>query len=264
MSKDVLRRLVARGRVGLPAVDPITVVVRRGQVVEATHRVHAVAVRDGAVVEQAGDRRARRLPPLVGEAVPGAAARARSRRPDDRGDRDRLRVAPRLARAARRRAQPAREGARAEEDELECGPEPTAARSTTARASTRGCSRSAGTKGWASGGYRLATHPVQHGCLHEVAAAADVDPDEIPTAVDGCGVLTFALPLERMALMFAPARAGRRRRPRGRGDARPPGADPRPDGGGQPADARAGRLDGEGRRRGPPLRVRGPAGSGSR
>ena len=59
------------------------------------------------------------------------------------------------------------------------------------------------TKGWASGGYRLATHPVQHGCLHEVAAAADADPDEIPTAVDGCGVLTFALPLERMALMFS-------------------------------------------------------------
>ena len=25
---------------------------------------------------------------------------------------------------------------------------------------------------------------------------------EIPTAVDGCGVLTFALPLERMAVMF--------------------------------------------------------------
>ena len=27
--------------------------------------------------------------------------------------------------------------------------------------------------------------------------------DEIPTAVDGCGVVTFALPLERMALMFS-------------------------------------------------------------
>jgi L-asparaginase II len=59
------------------------------------------------------------------------------------------------------------------------------------------------TKGWASGGYRLATHPVQHGCLREVAAAADADPEEIPTAIDGCGVLTFALPLERMALMFS-------------------------------------------------------------
>jgi L-asparaginase II len=58
-------------------------------------------------------------------------------------------------------------------------------------------------KGWASGGYRLTTHPVQHGCLHEIAEAADADPEEIASAVDGCGVLTFALPLERMALMFS-------------------------------------------------------------
>jgi L-asparaginase II len=39
--------------------------------------------------------------------------------------------------------------------------------------------------------------------LEEVAAAADVDPASIPTGVDGCGVLTFALPLERMASAFA-------------------------------------------------------------
>ena len=58
-------------------------------------------------------------------------------------------------------------------------------------------------KGWESGGYRLETHPVQHGCLAEVAAASDTPADGIPTAVDGCGVATFALPLERMARMFA-------------------------------------------------------------
>ena len=57
--------------------------------------------------------------------------------------------------------------------------------------------------GWASGGYRLATHPVQHACRDEVAGAADVAAEEMPTAVDGCGVVTFALPLERMALMFS-------------------------------------------------------------
>ena len=44
---------------------------------------------------------------------------------------------------------------------------------------------------------------MQHACLAEVAADADVPPDEIPTAVDGCGVVTFALPLERMALMWS-------------------------------------------------------------
>ncbi len=36
----------------------------------------------------------------------------------------------------------------------------------------------------------------------EVAAAAAVDPGEIVTAVDGCGVVTFALPLWRAAAMF--------------------------------------------------------------
>src|SRR5437879_6066232 len=36
-------------------MDPIVVEVRRSGVVEARHRVHAVAVHDGAVVEEAGD-----------------------------------------------------------------------------------------------------------------------------------------------------------------------------------------------------------------
>src|SRR5919204_4786710 len=59
------------------------------------------------------------------------------------------------------------------------------------------------TRGWPTRGYRLAGHPVQEGCRAEVAAAAEVDASEMPTAVDGCGVVTFALPLERMAHVFA-------------------------------------------------------------
>src|SRR4249919_3771275 len=39
----------------LPRVQPLRIVVHRGDVDEATHLVHAVAVRDGAVVEQAGE-----------------------------------------------------------------------------------------------------------------------------------------------------------------------------------------------------------------
>ena len=35
--------------------DPISVLVRRGATVEAVHRVHAVAVQDGTVVEACGD-----------------------------------------------------------------------------------------------------------------------------------------------------------------------------------------------------------------
>src|SRR5204862_756571 len=37
-------------------MDPISVSVRRGPFVESVHLVHAVAVRDGAVVAEAGDR----------------------------------------------------------------------------------------------------------------------------------------------------------------------------------------------------------------
>jgi L-asparaginase II len=36
-------------------VDPISVAVRRGEVAESRHRVHAVAVREGRIVDAAGD-----------------------------------------------------------------------------------------------------------------------------------------------------------------------------------------------------------------
>jgi L-asparaginase II len=57
-------------------------------------------------------------------------------------------------------------------------------------------------RGWPSEGYRLPDHPLQHAILSDVGAAAGADVAEIPTAADGCGVVTFALPLERMALSF--------------------------------------------------------------
>lgn len=56
------------------------------------------------------------------------------------------------------------------------------------------------TKGWPYEGYRLAEHPCQRAMLAEVAELAETS--EMPTAVDGCGVVTFALPLERMAAAF--------------------------------------------------------------
>jgi L-asparaginase II len=59
------------------------------------------------------------------------------------------------------------------------------------------------TRGWRSEGYRLEGHRVQREMLAAHAEAAEVAEDELRTAVDGCGVLTFALPLERMAHAFA-------------------------------------------------------------
>jgi len=55
---------------------------------------------------------------------------------------------------------------------------------------------------WPTEGYRLPDHPVQEAAKRSHAEAADVDPDELTTATDGCGVVTFALPLERMAHAF--------------------------------------------------------------
>src|SRR5262249_56755078 len=89
----------------------------------------------------------------------------------------------------------------ADESELETGPEPTPLEHNCSgkHAGFLALCRS---HGWPSEGYRLAEHPVQRACLAEVAAAAEVDPASISTGVDGCGVVTFALPLARMAHAF--------------------------------------------------------------
>jgi L-asparaginase II len=182
-------------------VGPIEVIVRRGTIVEATHVVHAVAVRDGEVIEEAGDPG--RVSYLRSSAKPFQALPLVRVRDDLTTEEIAIASASHLAspeQLAAVRSLLAK--APAEEDELECGPEPTALQHNCS-GKHAGMLALCRTKGWASGGYRLATHPVQHGCLHEVAAATDADPEEIPTAIDGCGVLTFALPLERMALMFS-------------------------------------------------------------
>jgi L-asparaginase II len=57
--------------------------------------------------------------------------------------------------------------------------------------------------GWPTAGYRLPEHPVQQACLEAHAEAAEVEPRELRTGVDGCGIVTFALALERMAHAFS-------------------------------------------------------------
>lgn len=186
-------------------MDAIVVEVRRAGIVEAVHRVHAVAVRDGAVVAGAGDASLTcflRSASKPIQALPLARARG------DLDDRD-LAIASASHRAtddqiAAVRALLAK--APATEDELELGPQ-------EGRAADRifhNCSgKHAGmlalcrAHGWDAQGYRLAGHPVQEACRAAHAEAAEVDPSDLATAVDGCGVLTFALPLERMASAFS-------------------------------------------------------------
>lgn len=63
--------------------------------------------------------------------------------------------------------------------------------------------------GWPTADYVAAAHPVQRRCLEEVARWTGLQPSEVGTAVDGCGVLCFAVPLRRMARAYANLGASR-------------------------------------------------------
>jgi L-asparaginase II len=55
------------------------------------------------------------------------------------------------------------------------------------------------TAGWHTYGYERRDHPVQRSCLEAVATWSGLPIDEVGQAIDGCGVVAFALPLENMA-----------------------------------------------------------------
>ncbi|RDI76214.1 L-asparaginase II [Gaiella occulta] len=181
--------------------DPISVVATRGDVVEARHRVHAVAVRNGQVVASAGDPHL--LTFLRSSAKPIQALPLVRARPDLDDAEIAIACASHLARpeqlAAVRRLLAA---APAAEDELETGPEPTPIEHNCS-GKHAGFLALCRARDWPSAGYRLPAHPLQRALLEEVAAAAQVDPASIPTGTDGCGVVTFALPLDRCAHLFS-------------------------------------------------------------
>src|SRR5260221_10643123 len=56
--------------------------------------------------------------------------------------------------------------------------------------------------GWPTEFYTRLEHPVQQRCLAEVSRWTEGPAAEIKTAVDGCGVSCFALPLRNMALAY--------------------------------------------------------------
>lgn len=57
--------------------------------------------------------------------------------------------------------------------------------------------------GWPTDGYWQADHPVQRMALETVSALSDVPIEQVETAVDGCGVVTFGTPLHGLATAFA-------------------------------------------------------------
>ena len=186
-------------------MGPIDVVVRRGSVVEARHRVHAVAWRDGAVVEQAGDPR---LVSFLRSSSKPIQALPLVRARDDLDPRE-VAIACASHRAEPEQLDAVRRllaKAPARERELECGilegraPDPLHHRCSGKHAGMLALFRG---RGWRSEGYRHGAHRVQRTMAAAHAEAAKVDEDSMPSAVDGCGVVTFALSLEQTAVAFS-------------------------------------------------------------
>ncbi|MDF1503774.1 asparaginase [Roseisolibacter sp. H3M3-2] len=59
------------------------------------------------------------------------------------------------------------------------------------------------TEGWPREGYERLEHRVQRDCTDAVARWTGIPADRLQCAVDGCGVVVYALPLDAMALAFA-------------------------------------------------------------
>ncbi len=57
--------------------------------------------------------------------------------------------------------------------------------------------------GWPTEKYHGADHPVQRRVLSTLSVWSGVEPSAVPLGVDGCGLPTFALPLDRTALACA-------------------------------------------------------------
>jgi L-asparaginase II len=182
-------------------VEPIVVEVTRGDVVEARHVVHAVAVREGCTEVVYGD------PGLVSflrsSAKPIQALPVVRARPDL--DDEQIALLCASHRATPEQLEVVRgilDDAPATEGDLECGPDPT-------RIEHNCSGKHAGflalcrASGWPIAGYRLAGHPCQEAVRTAVAECLDVERSSLVTAIDGCGVPTYAATLEAAADAFA-------------------------------------------------------------
>jgi L-asparaginase II len=179
--------------------EPIRVTALRGETVESLHAVHGVALLEGEVVATAGDpdfvtfmRSAAK--PI--QALPLARAR------EDLDDRD-LAIASASHLADERQLEAVHAllaKAPATEEDLECGPFEGSKLKHNCSGKHAGMLALCHAHGWPTGGYRLPDHPCQQAMLAELARLAGTN--EIATAVDGCGVVTFALPLRIIAVAF--------------------------------------------------------------
>lgn len=167
--------------------------------------MHAVAVRDGVVVREAGDATLTcfmRSSSKPLQALPLVRAR------DDLTQED-IAIACASHRATQEQLAAARallHKANATEDDLELGLQegrPPHKLYNNCSGKHAGMLALCDANGWPKQGYRLPEHPVQRAAAAAHAEAAGTRQDEFARGNDGCGVVTFAMPLERMALAFA-------------------------------------------------------------
>jgi L-asparaginase II len=185
--------------------EPLRVAVRRGTFVECVHEVHGVAVRDGETIAAFGN-------PTLTASLRSAAKPIQAlplARAYPELDAEELAIAAASHFGTERHVEAVRKllaatGGR--EEELDCGiqdgrpPEPIYDNCSGKHAGMLAVCRA---HGWPVEDYRQPDHPLQRLLLDEVAAAAQLTPDEIGTGVDGCGVVAFAIPLERAALAYS-------------------------------------------------------------
>jgi L-asparaginase II len=196
---------------------------RRGGLLESMHRVHVAVVDvDGALVARAGD------PDLV--TFWRSAAKPFQAMPllvDGAADRFGLSSVDLALSCASHSSEPEQvdlvreflQKVGCSERDLRCGPHTPLADHVAADYRTRGvrltpvysnCSGKhtgmlalARYHEWPTEDYYRLAHPVQQRCLEEVCRWSGVPRAQIGTAVDGCGVVCFALPLRNMALAYA-------------------------------------------------------------
>jgi L-asparaginase II len=185
--------------------EPLSVAVRRGEIIESVHLVHAVAVRDGELVAEAGNARitaSLRSSAKPFQALPLARARAELKT-------GHLAIAAASHFGTPMHVEAVRDLLRTtggSENELECGlqpgrpPEPIFHNCSGKHAAMIGVCRE---RDWPVEGYFRADHPLQLELVDLVADVAGLRSEEVETGIDGCGVICFAIPLERAALAFS-------------------------------------------------------------
>jgi L-asparaginase II len=174
-------------------VDPLSVVVRRGDVVEAVHLVHVASTEGVLHGEDVVSHLRSSAKPI--QAIPLADAY------DDLDD-DELAIA-----CASHQAEPAQLAAvrkllaraSATIDDLECGPQegrPEGKLGHNCSGKHAGFLAVCRENCWPFAGYRLPEHPVQQR-IRELLGG-----DGMPCAIDGCGIPTYALPLTAQAALL--------------------------------------------------------------